>query len=265
MMESSSRSPAARNASLSADIGSLLAGAAVLTAWLGQDRRRTRRAGGRRGGVRARRIAAVAARLVLALLGVLLVLGAWGVKWATLQLASVWRSGARRVARETPALATAAVAAPNQGASVGDDEVARRASWIEAESLTLPDSARPLLRTMAQRVREMALPMRDLPEHASESGELRRLLHDELPELLRAYRRVPRHLAPDATLHVAPEEQLRSGLAIIDAQLVDLQRRFASEELRALTTQLRYLTLKYGSGPELSERSQAARVSSASD
>lgn len=259
-MESSSRPPAARSASLSADIGSLLAGAAVLTAWLGHDTRRARK----RRGIRARRIVAVVARLALALLALLTVLGGWGLRWAALQLAAAWRAGARRRSH-APALATPAIdptAAPSHREGERDDELSRRASWIEAESGTLPASTRPLLDTMAQRLREMAVPLRDLPAHASESGELRRLLHDELPELLRVYRRVPRNLAPDAALEFAPEEQLHSGLAIIDGQLADLQRRLASEELRALATQLRFLTLKYGSAAELSAQEQAERQGS---
>jgi hypothetical protein len=85
-----------------------------------------------------------------------------------------------------------------------------------------------------------------LPADSQAAHELKRLLSEELPELVSGYQRVPRALKGKPTLGgQTPDRQLVEGLATIDEQIEQMHARLAADDLRALATQQRYLELKY--------------------
>ncbi|HEY0269622.1 MAG TPA: hypothetical protein VGC10_01365, partial [Sphingomonas sp.] len=85
-----------------------------------------------------------------------------------------------------------------------------------------------------------------------EALEARRLIADELPELIRGYRKVPQSLRRqpmDGGL--SPDRQLADGLRTIDEEIARMNARLASADLKALATQNRYLEIKYKGDGEI--------------
>lgn len=248
-MERDSNHHAAPGAPIRSEVGAVFTGALVLLARLGgDDSRRARR---RRRRARARGLAHGAARLLLAGLMLLTMLLLWSLRWAGARIASGIAHGARLLAgsaaRPTAAVAASSAAvAPADASSPADGGLLAQARALEREGHTLPSSVRPLVAAIGQRLQRIAEQLPAVAPEASERSELRRLTLEELPELLRTYRRLPADLPPTPTDAQSPEQQLLVGLTIIDGELANLQRRLASNDLRALSTQLRYLTLKYG-------------------
>ena len=80
--------------------------------------------------------------------------------------------------------------------------------------------------------------------------EIRRLIADELPELVNGYLRVPQHLRRDGLNGMSPDKQLVEGLTVVDAELQRMSEQLASGDLHKLATQGRYLELKYQGDPE---------------
>jgi hypothetical protein len=118
--------------------------------------------------------------------------------------------------------------------------------WIESEGNNLPSAAQHALRAVAKRSEAIATQLHGVPDDSSARSELRRLVAEELPELVCSYRRLPSELTQSAAEQGAsPDEQLLAGIAIIDGELARLHGRLAERDLRALATHLRYLALKY--------------------
>jgi hypothetical protein len=78
------------------------------------------------------------------------------------------------------------------------------------------------------------------------AADFRRLVGEELPELIRGYQKVPRALQSQP-LHggPSPDRQLVAGLATIDEEIGRMHTRLATDDLHALATQQRFLESKY--------------------
>jgi hypothetical protein len=118
--------------------------------------------------------------------------------------------------------------------------------WLEQQRASLPRDAQGTLDAITERLSGMRPQVaRVAPQHPG-AGELRRLLAEELPELVRGYQKVPRELR-QKPLHggPSPDQRLVEGLTTIDAQLARLHEKLAADDLYGLATQQRYLELKY--------------------
>jgi hypothetical protein len=122
----------------------------------------------------------------------------------------------------------------------------RTEEWIERQRNLLPFEAQGSLDNLSAQLESLTPQLEGLDPQQPAAVELRRLLVEELPELVRGYQRVPRKLQ-----HLpshggdSPERHLIDGLATIDLQLARIHERLAAEDLRALATHNRYLELKY--------------------
>ncbi|HMI89811.1 MAG TPA: hypothetical protein VK509_00530 [Polyangiales bacterium] len=124
----------------------------------------------------------------------------------------------------------------------------RTEEWIDLQRALLPAEAQGSLESLSAQLESLAPQLEGLDPQQPAAVELRRLLADELPELVRGYQRVPRKLQSAPSLGgSSPERQLIDGLATIDQQLARIHERLAAEDLRALATHNRYLELKYKS------------------
>lgn len=124
--------------------------------------------------------------------------------------------------------------------------------WLEQQRTFLPYAAQAKLDSIGQRLDELALQVQKLDPNQPLALDLRRLLGEELPELVNAYRKVPPALATKP-LHdgPSPERRLIEGLDTIDQQIGHMHERLAAEDLHALATHQRYLDLKYKRDDEL--------------
>jgi len=122
----------------------------------------------------------------------------------------------------------------------------RTEEWIERQRGLLPVEALGSLESLSAQLESLAPQLEGLDPQQPAAVELRRLVAEELPELVHGYQRVPRKLQRAPSLGgTSPERQLIDGLATIDQQLARIHERLAAEDLRALATHNRYLELKY--------------------
>lgn len=123
---------------------------------------------------------------------------------------------------------------------------AQTSDWLEQERLLLPRAAQPQLDAIGQRLELLAPQLRGLDAQSEPASHVRRLLGEELPELVRGYRKLPPALAQQPFYGgPTPEQQLLEGLATVDKQLGVLHERLAQGDLHALAAHKRYLELKY--------------------
>jgi hypothetical protein len=124
---------------------------------------------------------------------------------------------------------------------------AQTSDWIEQERAQLPWAAQARLDAIGERLESLGPQLHGRDAQADGATELRRLLGEELPELVRGYRKLPLALTQQPLYGGStPEQQLVDGLETVDKQLVRLHERLAQNDLHALATHKRYLELKYG-------------------
>jgi hypothetical protein len=123
---------------------------------------------------------------------------------------------------------------------------ARTEEWLEQQRRTLPAAAQQQLDAIAPRLEALALQLQTLDPQKPAAIEVRRLLGEELPELIRGYQKVPRSLQRQP-LHggPSPDRRLVEGLTTIDEEIGRMHARLAEDDLHALATQQRYLEIKY--------------------
>jgi hypothetical protein len=117
--------------------------------------------------------------------------------------------------------------------------------WLEQQRAALPSAARPQLDSILLRLEALAPQVETLAPDSPAAFEVRRLIGEELPELVRGYIKVPRALKSRPVHGQSPEGHLLEGLATIDVEIERMHARLAADDLRALATQQRYLELKY--------------------
>lgn len=143
--------------------------------------------------------------------------------------------------REPDVEATAAVALPLLPQ--------RTEAWLERQRPALPPPAARLLDSIGVRLDALAPQLTDLDPRSVAAASVRKLLCEELPELVKGYRRVPEPLRRQGgDGGASPDRQLLDGLAIIDGEIARMTGQLASGDLHLLATRNLYLELKYKSG-----------------
>lgn len=119
-------------------------------------------------------------------------------------------------------------------------------AWLEHQRHALPDGAQSTLDSIALRLETLKPQVSSLDPNHPDAQALRRVLAEELPDLVAGYQRVPRALQRKP-LHggPTPDQRLIEGLATLDAEIERVHTRLAAEDLHALATQQRYLEIKY--------------------
>lgn len=122
---------------------------------------------------------------------------------------------------------------------------ARTEQWLETQRLALPAPANRLLDQIGVRLEGLAPCVQQLDEREPAAMEVRRLVGEELPELVRGYQRVPQQLRRQG-----PDAQLVEGLRVVESELARMTEQLASGDLDKLATQGKYLELKYRGAEE---------------
>jgi hypothetical protein len=117
--------------------------------------------------------------------------------------------------------------------------------WLATQRLALPAPAMRLVDGIGLKLEALAPQLQMLDEREPAAAEVRRLIADELPELVRGYQRVPENLRRDGLNGMSPDKQLVEGLAVVDSELKRMSEQLATGDLNKVATQARYLELKY--------------------
>lgn len=123
-------------------------------------------------------------------------------------------------------------------------------AWLASQRRALPPPAQRLVDGIGLKLEQLAPQLQTLDEREPAAHEIRRLIADELPELVNGYVRVPEHLRRDGLHGMSPDKQLVEGLHVVDAELQRMSEHLASGDLHKLATQGRYLELKYQGDPQ---------------
>ncbi len=117
--------------------------------------------------------------------------------------------------------------------------------WLAGQRRALPAPAVKLVDGIGLKLEVLAPQLQALDEREPVAADIRRLIGEELPELVKGYQRVPLNLRKDGLNGISPDRQLLDGLAVVDDELDRLSKQLAAGDLNRFATQGRYLELKY--------------------
>ena len=124
----------------------------------------------------------------------------------------------------------------------------RTEEWLERQRPALPAPAARLVDGIGLKLEALAPQLQTLDPREPAAAEIRKLIGEELPELIDGYRRVPQNLRRDGRNGMSPDKQLVEGLTVVESELGRMTEQLASGDLHKLATQGRYLELKYKGG-----------------
>jgi len=131
---------------------------------------------------------------------------------------------------------------------------AQTGEWLEKQRAALPSPAQRQLDQLTLSLDALAPQLATLDARQPEALEVRRLIGDELPELIRGYQRVPPALRRQPLNGgPSPDKQLSEGLDTIGEEIGRMNARLADGDLKALATQNRFLEIKYKGDGEMGE------------
>lgn len=117
--------------------------------------------------------------------------------------------------------------------------------WLETQRPALPAPAQTLVDGIGVRLEGLAPQLQTLDEQEPAAAEVRKLVGEQLPELLKGYARVPTALRSVERNGKTPNQQLADGLKVIDDQIAGMSAQLAEGDLNLLATRGRFLEIKY--------------------
>jgi len=124
----------------------------------------------------------------------------------------------------------------------------RTETWLQAQRPLLPPPAARLVDGIAVKLEALTPQVAALDANEPVATAVRKLLAEELPELIQGYARVPLPLRKGRDGGMSPDVQLIQGLTVVDSELARMSQDLAAGDLHRLATQGRYLELKYQDG-----------------
>ena len=122
---------------------------------------------------------------------------------------------------------------------------ARTEAWLQTQRPALPAPAARLVDGIGLRLEALAPQLAGLDPREPAAREVRKLIAEELPELIQGYARVPQGLRKVERDGPSPDRQLVEGLGVVESELARMSADLASGDLNKFATQQRYLELKY--------------------
>lgn len=120
--------------------------------------------------------------------------------------------------------------------------------WLDSQRLALPAPARTLAEGIGVKLAALEPQLKALDEREPAAAAIRRLVGDELPELVKGYAAVPENLRKANIDGLVPERHLVEGLSVVDSELARMSEQLARGDLEKLAVQGKYLELKYQGG-----------------
>jgi hypothetical protein len=124
--------------------------------------------------------------------------------------------------------------------------------WLDRQRPSLPGVAMPLVDGIGVKLDVLAGQLKALNEAEPAAAEVRKLVGEQLPELIKGYQRVPENLRRVDRFGQSPDKQLVDGLALIDQEIAQMSAQLAQGDLDALATRGRYLQIRYRGDDEVS-------------
>ncbi|WP_404367431.1 hypothetical protein AB5I39_12790 [Sphingomonas sp. MMS24-J45] len=121
----------------------------------------------------------------------------------------------------------------------------RTGAWLDSQRKALPAPAQTLVDGIGVRLDMLAPQLASLDEQQPAAVELRKLVGEQLPELLRDYAKVPPQLRSVARNGKSPDAQLAESLRLIDEEIGEMSEHIAQGDLDSLATRGRFLEIKY--------------------
>jgi hypothetical protein len=122
---------------------------------------------------------------------------------------------------------------------------AKTEQWLETQRAALPAPAQTLLDGIGMRLDMLSPQLATLDEQQPAAAEVRKLLGEQLPELIRGYARVPEPLRAQARNGRSPDAQLADSLKLIDDEMREMSEQLAQGDLDSFATRGRFLEIKY--------------------
>ncbi len=117
--------------------------------------------------------------------------------------------------------------------------------WLDAQRPALPSPVIGLVDSIGVKLETLAPQLATLDEHSPAASEVRKLVGEQLPELIKGYSRVPEPLRRVERNGLTPDQQLAQGLQLIDDEIAEMSSQLAQGDLDALATRGRYLQIRY--------------------
>ena len=118
-------------------------------------------------------------------------------------------------------------------------------AWLDRQRAALPAPAQALLDAIGVRLDALGPQLADLDDSAPAAGVVRKLIGEQLPELIKGYQRVPETLRAIPRNGRTPDEQLADGLRVIEGEIGEMSASLAQGNLDSLATRERYLQIRY--------------------
>lgn len=118
-------------------------------------------------------------------------------------------------------------------------------AWLDRQRPALPAPAQTLVDAIGVRLDALGPQLADLDDRAPAASEVRKLIGEQLPELVKGYQRVPATLRTVPRNGRTPDQQLADGLRVIEGELADMSASLAQGNLDNLATRERYLQIRY--------------------
>jgi phosphate/sulfate permease len=117
--------------------------------------------------------------------------------------------------------------------------------WLASQRKMLPAPAIKIVDGIGLTLEQLAPQLQRIDEKEPLAAEARRLIADDLPELVKSYAQVPPAMRKTGLNGISPDQQLADGLSVVSSQLSRLTEQLAQGDVNKLATQGRYLELKY--------------------
>lgn len=117
--------------------------------------------------------------------------------------------------------------------------------WLEAQRPALPAPARTLVDGIGVQLDLLAPQLQTLDASSPAASNIRKLVGEDLPELVAGYQRIPAGLRKEAHAGRTPDDTLVGGLKMLEREIGEAARSLAAGDLDKLATRERYLQLKY--------------------
>ncbi|WP_010183737.1 hypothetical protein [Sphingomonas sp. PAMC 26605] len=122
---------------------------------------------------------------------------------------------------------------------------AKTEQWLDTQRKLLPAPAQTLVDGIGVRLETLSPQLAGLDESEPAAIEVRKLIGEQLPELLKGYAKVPPPLRGVARNGKSPDAQLADALRLIDSEIGEMSAQIAQGDLDSLETRGRFLEIKY--------------------